>query len=138
MSPSSGDVFGPYRLDTPIGRGGLAEVWRATDSRNGAVVAVKLFTTALDKAGSERVRAEAELLAANAIGPHPHVVRVLDGGPDPVPWVVMEYVPGTDLAAELARTGRLDAPGTLRIGVAIAQALAAAAAVGIVHRDLKP
>ena len=109
MSIAPGEPFGPYRLKAPLGRGGLAEVWRATDTRTGATVALKLFTVPLEKAGSERVRAEAELLAAHAIGPHPHVVRVLGGGLDPVPHVVMEYVPGTDLAAELARRGHLPA-----------------------------
>ena len=77
------------------------------------------------------------MLAANAIGNHPNVVRVLAGGSEPAPHVVMEYVAGPAWPPSLAEQGHLSQARTLEIGQAVAEALSAAASAGIVHRDVK-
>jgi serine/threonine protein kinase len=133
-----GGRYGRYRLEERLGAGGLAEVWRATDFATGRVLAVKRFMGALASADAERLRAEIELLAATALRGHPNVVEVVDGGADPEPHVVMEYLDGGDLGREIARAGRLSVERTLEVGIAIASALAAAADAGVVHGDVKP
>lgn len=131
---ASGDVIGQYRLEEHLGGGGFGSVWRATDTASGESVAIKLLAAV----ESAETRAEIELLAATASSASPHVVRVLGGGVDPVPYIVMEYVDGSDLAESLTERGRLPVDETLSIGLALADALVALERVGIVHRDLKP
>lgn len=113
-------------------------MWRATDFSNGRAVALKRFTGALASVDAERVRAEIELLAAHALHGHPNVVEVLGGSADPEPHVVMEYLDGGDLGREIAGAGRLSIERTLDIGIAVANALAAAADAGVIHGDVKP
>ena len=138
MALEYGRLFGPYRLDELVGKGGLAEVWRAFDTRSGRVVAVKRFTGALTTRDSEQVRADMELLAAHALRGHPNVVEVFGGGAEPAPHVVMEFMDAGDLRGELTQHGRLTVERTLDVGHAVAGALAAAANAGIVHGDIKP
>ena len=90
MNLAPGADFGPYRLLAFIGEGGFGEVWQATDTRSGETVALKVFSGRFGSEGKERLRAELEVLAANAIGDQQHVVRVLAGGAEPAPNVVME------------------------------------------------
>jgi len=133
----AGAAIGPYTLEHEIGAGGFGAVWRARDTRTNAAVALKLLTGRFSASESARIRAEVELLAAAAIT-SPHVVRVLDGASEPVPYIVMELVEGNDLAGEIARQGRLGQSETLRVAHALALALADLERVGIVHRDIKP
>jgi serine/threonine protein kinase len=133
-----GDQFGRYRLEERLGAGGMAEVWRAVEIDTGRVVALKRFAGTLASAEAERLRADVELLAAHALGGHPNVVEVYGGGSEPAPHVVMEYLDGGDLGRELANAGRLSIERTMRVGMAVASALAAAADAGIIHGDLKP
>src|SRR5205823_5258505 len=84
------------------------------------------------------MRAEVETLAAAAAGRSEHVVRVLGGGSEPTPYIVMEYVEGSDLSALLKDGGRLSSEKTIDIGIGVSLALAALNEAGIVHRDIKP
>ncbi|NLU78555.1 protein kinase [Micromonospora sp. HNM0581] len=132
-----------YRLDEPVGRGGMATVWRGYDLRLQRTVAVKLLSAPLlgDPAARDRIRREA--LAAARLD-HPGVARVYDYGEQrhltrtPTPFLVMEFVAGSTLAARLRSAGPLPPDEVLRLGEQVAEALAAAHEQGIVHRDVKP
>jgi hypothetical protein len=126
-----------YVLDERLGSGGFGTVWRARDPETGQLVAIKVLHDRYAGEDARRARAEIEAVAAAAASRSEHVVRVLGGGMQPVPHIVMEYVEGTNLRDEIARRGRLSQRETVRVGRAIADALAAAEAEGIVHRDVK-
>lgn len=126
-------VLGRYHLERRLGAGGMAEVWLATDTQTGGLVAVKRLHPHLtsDRAMVERFRREA---AATAAVRHPNTIRVLDAS-----WheVVLEYVEGETLAQRL-QEGAL-APAAVRsIAADLASALAAVHDAGIVHRDVTP
>lgn len=128
---------GRYRLDTVLGRGGMAAVWRGVDTRLDRPVAVKVLDGAAltDPAAVERFHREARTVARLA---DPHVVSVYDVGSDADRhYLVMELVSGTSLAA-LLRQGPLDTGPAIDIAVQVCQALHAAHAAGVVHRDVKP
>lgn len=129
-----GEVVGPYRLEEYLGGGSFGSVWRAVESASGNVVALKLLG-AVDRV---EARGEIELLAATASSTSEHVVRVLGGDVQPVPYIVMEYVDGSDLAESLTERGKLPVEEALQIGTALADALVALERVGIIHRDVKP
>jgi serine/threonine-protein kinase len=133
-----GSVVSGYELEEVIGHGGFGTVWRARDPQTGTDVAVKIFSGAYAERDVARLRSEVEFLAASAGSASPHIVRVLDGGVSSVPYVVMEYVRGTDLQRELERRGIVSVEETLRIGRAVASALATLETKGIIHRDIKP
>ncbi|MBQ1016842.1 protein kinase [Micromonospora sp. D93] len=131
-----------YRLDEPVGQGGMAVVWRGFDLRLQRTVAVKMLSAELldDPAARERLRAEA--LAAAKLD-HPHIAGVFDYGEQRrlrrrVPFIVMEFVDGETLAGRLQRSGPMAWREAARTGAAVADALAAAHAHGLVHRDVKP
>ena len=120
-------LLGPYRIEAPLGHGGMGRVFRATDTRLHRSVAVQIPAEQF----SERFEREARAIARLN---HPHICTLHDVGPD---YLVMELVEGQTLAARLLR-GPLPFEQTLEYGAQIASALAAAHAQGIVHRDLKP
>ncbi|MEO6207586.1 MAG: protein kinase [Candidatus Limnocylindrales bacterium] len=131
-------VGGRYRLGPVIGRGGMATVHRATDTRLEREVAVKLLRpeVSVDADLAQRFRREA--LAATVLR-HSNIVACLDTGTDgEQPYLVMELVDGEDLAARLRRGGRLEPWQAARIGLDVARALGVAHIRGIVHRDVKP
>ena len=130
-------VGGRYRLDEHIGNGGMAEVWRATDSRTGETVAVKRLHPRLAHDPTSRARFAREVEAARAVD-HPSAVRVLDAGDgDDGGWLAMDYLAGGSLSDRL-RAGPMPAASVTTIGADIAGALAAVHAAGLVHRDVKP
>jgi hypothetical protein len=128
-----------YRLLEPLGTGGAATVWKATDVPADRTVAVKLL--AADGGGDaearrERLRREARLLATLD---HPNVVRILDvGDHEGAPYLVMELVGGGSLADVIRTRGPLAPADAARTIVAVLGALEAAHGIGVVHRDVKP
>jgi eukaryotic-like serine/threonine-protein kinase len=133
-----------YRLARRIAVGGMGEVWRAEDTVLHRTVAVKVLKSELtqDATFLERFRTEARTTASV---PHAGIANVFDYGEVAVPgdeiptaYLVMEFVDGEPLSAQLAREGRLPAPRVLEIVLQAALALAEAHRVGMVHRDVKP
>ncbi|HET6357349.1 serine/threonine-protein kinase [Streptomyces sp.] len=125
-----------YRLDEPLGRGAMGEVWRATDHALGRPVAVKLLRQDDGDAAAERFRMEAQTAARLN---HPHVVSMYDSGcHDGHFYLVMELVDGWSLAQELAVHGLLDPQEAGAIGAQVAAGLSAAHLQGVIHRDIKP
>ena len=126
-----------YRLDEPVGRGGMGQVWRATDERLGRVVAVKVLNPgSASEVAAERFRLEA--MAAGRIS-DPHVVAVYDFGEDDDRlFLVTELVDGCSLADELNRCGVVPPERAASLIGQAAQGLASAHDHGVVHRDIKP
>src|SRR6266540_1611624 len=124
---------GRYRLGELLGRGGMSEVWSATDIELGRRVALKLLAPHADTARFER---EARAFASLA---HPNVTQLYDyGSAEGRPFMVLEYLAGGTLENRL-RSGRpLPDAEAARIATEIAAGLAHAHARGVVHRDLKP
>jgi serine/threonine protein kinase/tetratricopeptide (TPR) repeat protein len=136
MALSAGDKLGPYEVLTPLGKGGMGEVYRARDSRLHRQVAVKILPQAFQtEAARERFQREAR--AASALN-HPNICAVYDVGEAAGhPFLVMELLEGETLRERIAG-GPLDAAIALALAVQVADALDAAHGKGIVHRDIKP
>ncbi|MCQ0023615.1 protein kinase [Streptomyces somaliensis DSM 40738] len=140
-----GDTLGPgwtlsggrYRIDAKLGSGGMAEVFRAYDTKLARTVALKAMRTGLpfDEGYPVRFRREARAMAAMS---HPHVVAVHDVGEEPVPHIVMELVEGRSLADLLHERRALPVTEALGLAAQVLAGLAAAHARGLVHRDVKP
>ena len=131
-------LAGRYRLIGLLGRGGMGEVYRATDLMLGQPVALKFLpeTAAANPMLLERFHGEVRV--ARQVS-HPNVCRVYDiGATEGMPFISMEYVDGEDLATLLTRIGRLPAAKALETARQICAGLAAAHARGVIHRDLKP
>ncbi|GHG52881.1 serine/threonine-protein kinase [Streptomyces griseocarneus] len=127
-----------YRVESEIGRGGMAVVYRATDLRLGRTVALKLLAPELARNDTFRDRFAHESRVAAAID-HPHIVPVFEAGEvEGVLYIAMRYVAGMDLRALLDREGPLPLPTAVRIAGQVASALDAAHAHDLVHRDVKP
>lgn len=129
---------GRYRIIGLLGRGGMGEVYRATDLTLGQSVALKFLPA--EAAGNNRLleRFAGEVRVAPQVS-HPNVCRVYDlGEVDGAPFISMEYVDGEDLASLLPRIGRLPADKAIETARRICAGLAAAHDRGIIHRDLKP
>ncbi|MHB1988068.1 MAG: protein kinase domain-containing protein [Acidimicrobiales bacterium] len=126
-----------YRLGARLGQGGMAEVFAAEDLRLGRQVAIKMLRPQLGADETVRYRFEQEARTAAKLS-HPNVVGILDTGEDDgVAFIIMERLPGTTLADELAG-GPLDEGRVKQVARQVLSALAAAHGAGIVHRDIKP
>jgi serine/threonine-protein kinase len=134
----SGTDFGAYRIEGLLGRGGMSEVYRASNPRLGNTIAVKLLTRELanDEIFRERFVRESRLAASLN---HPNVIPIFDAGEsDGMPYIAMRYVEGSDLEQLLEREGPLSAAATASIVSQIAAALDCAHSQGLIHRDVKP
>ena len=137
MALTSGTKLGPYEIQSPVGAGGMGEVYRARDSRLDREVAIKVLPTHLSQNPDLRARFEREAKAISGLQ-HPNICVLYDvGRQDGVDYLVMEYLEGETLAARLMRKP-MTPDETVRIAIEIADALDKAHRSGIVHRDLKP
>jgi len=137
MPLAQGIKLGPYEILTPLGSGGMGEVYRARDSRLGRDVAVKVLPPSFAKDRERLQRFEHEARAAGALS-HPNVVAVFDvGATDGIPYLVSELLEGESLG-NLIRRGPVPPRRAIELMIQAASGLAAAHAKGIVHRDLKP
>src|SRR5262245_50643867 len=129
--------FGPYQILSPLGSGGMGQVYRGRDTRLQRFVAIKVLhdDAALDPQRQKRFAQEA--VAASALN-HPNILTVYDVGSDgDVQYLVSELIDGDSLRAEMRR-GRVPLKRAIDIVHQVAEGLAAAHEAGIVHRDLKP
>lgn len=137
MALTVGTKLGPYEIQSPLGAGGMGEVYRARDTRLDRTVAIKILATHLSASPELKQRMEREARAISALN-HPHICHLYDiGSQDGTDFLVMEFLEGETLADRL-RKGAMPLPEILKIGIAIADALSFAHRQGIVHRDLKP
>ena len=137
MPLAPGTRLGPYAILSPLGKGGMGEVYRAKDTRLGREVAIKVLPDHLsgDASALARFEREAKVLAALS---HPNILTIFDVGRDNgVSFVVMELLPGETLRDRIAQRHPrwTDA---VQMGIEIAEGLSAAHSKGILHRDLKP
>ena len=134
---SPGTVLGRYRLLTPLGAGGMGEVWRSHDANLDRDVAIKILAPGAleDAASRERFRREAHVLSRLA---HPGVATIYDFDiQDGVEFLVMELFSGGTLESRI-ESGPLPIDEVIRIGALVADALDHAHKTGFMHRDLKP
>jgi serine/threonine protein kinase len=120
-----------------LGEGGFATVFRAFDDVLQRVVAMKVMSLQLAATSPARKRFLREARSSAKIR-HENVVQIYAVQEQPLPYLVMEFIPGETLQQRLDRTGPLDVRETLHIGRQIAEGLAAAHANGLIHRDIKP
>jgi eukaryotic-like serine/threonine-protein kinase len=137
MTLSSGTKLGPYEIQSPIGAGGMGEVYRARDTRLGRDVAIKVLPESFAKDADRLRRFEQEARAIAALN-HPNILAVHDiGDQDGIRYIVTELLEGRTLRDQL-NEGALPLRKALDYARQIADGLAAAHGRGIVHRDLKP
>jgi serine/threonine protein kinase len=137
MALTSGSKLGPYEIQSPLGAGGMGEVYRAKDTRLGRDVALKVLPESFTRDVDRLRRFEQEARAVAALS-HPNILAIHDiGEQHGSPFLVSELLEGETLRQALDR-GPLSQRKTIEYGVQIAHGLAAAHEKGIVHRDLKP
>jgi eukaryotic-like serine/threonine-protein kinase len=137
MPLASGTKLGPYEIQSPLGTGGMGEVYRARDTRLGRDVAVKVLPEHLSSNSELKLRLEREAKAISSLN-HPHICILHDvGSQNGMDFLVMEHLDGETLADRLQKRP-LPLNEALRCAIEIADALDKAHAHGVVHRDLKP
>jgi hypothetical protein len=138
QKPGSLGRLAHYEALGVVGRGGMGVVLRAFDTKLHRVVAIKALAPQLATSSAARQRFVREAQAAAAVT-HDNVIAihtVEDAGP--VPYLIMQFIEGPTLQKKIDRTGLLSPKEILRIGLQIAEGLAAAHRQGLVHRDVKP
>src|SRR5262245_57108624 len=138
MALTAGQRLGTYEILSPLGKGGMGEVYRARDTKLQRDVAIKVLPASLatDRDRLARFEREAQLLAALN---HPHIAGIygVDTTGDTM-FLVLELVEGETLADRISRGGAIPISEAMAIARQIAEALQAAHDKGIIHRDLKP
>jgi len=137
MALVAGTKLGPYEIQSPLGAGGMGEVYRALDTRLDRTVAIKILAPHLSADTTLRQRFEREAKAISSLN-HAHICMLHDVGCyDGIDYLVMEFVDGETLTKRLEK-GSFALEQVLKFGVQIAEALDTAHRRGIIHRDLKP
>jgi len=137
MPLAPGTKLGPYEILSPLGAGGMGEVYRANDTRLGRTVAVKILPESLAKNPEARQRFEREARSISSLN-HPNICALYDVGmQDGTSYLVMEFIQGETLESRLQK-GPLPVKQALEYGTQICDALEKAHRAGIAHRDLKP
>ncbi len=137
MSLKAGTKLGPYEILSPLGAGGMGEVYLAKDTRLDRDVAIKVLPSHLTANSEFKQRFEREAKTISQLS-HPNICTLHDiGNEDGIDFLVMEYLEGDTLAQRLSKR-RLAIEEVLQYGIEIASALDKAHRAGIVHRDLKP
>src|SRR3984885_5777473 len=137
MALTSGTKIGPYEIQSPLGAGGMGEVYRARDTRLGRDVAIKVLPEGVAKDADRLWRFEQEARTIAALS-HPNILGIHDiGTHDGAPFLVSELLEGQTLREKLV-LGPLPVRRVIEYALGIAQGLAAAHEKGIVHRELKP
>jgi|CZKD01.1.fsa_nt_gi Tol biopolymer transport system component len=137
MALTSGTKLGPYEIVSPLGAGGMGEVYRAKDTRLDRTVAVKILPSHLSDNPDAKQRFDREARAISSLN-HPNICTLHDvGHQDGIDFLVMEFLEGETLAERLAK-GPLPTELVLKYGIEICEGLERAHKSGVVHRDLKP
>ena len=137
MTLISGTRLGPYEIQSPLGAGGMGEVYRALDTRLDRIVAVKILPSSLSADADAKKRFDREARTISSLN-HPNICTLHDvGHQDGVDYLVMEYLEGETLASRLTK-GALSTDQVLKFGIEICEGLEIAHRTGVVHRDLKP
>src|SRR5277367_4935105 len=137
MTLASGTKLGPYEVVSPLGMGGMGEVYRARDARLSRVVAVKVLLPAFSHDPERLRRLEQEARATAALN-HPNILAIFDIGiHEDSLYVVTELLEGETLRQRV-QSGPVPARKATDLALQIARGLAAAHDQGITHRDLKP
>ena len=137
MPLAPGTRLGPYESVSPLGAGGMGEVYRCRDTRLDRTVAIKILPSHLSDQPEARDRFDREARAISALN-HPNICHLYDvGAQDGTSYLVMEYLEGETLADRL-RKGPLPLEQFLKTGIEICEGLETAHRSGVVHRDLKP
>jgi len=133
MPHSPGYKLGPYEILSPIGAGGMGEIYKARDTRLDRTVAIKVLPEHIAKREDLRARFEREARAVASLN-HPHICTLHDIGPG---YMVMELIEGETLAARIEK-GPIPLDQALKFAVQIADALDRPHRAGVTHRDVKP
>ncbi len=137
MGLTSGTKLGPYEIQSPLGAGGMGEVYRARDTRLDRTVAIKILPAHLTDNPEAKQRFDREARAISSLN-HPNICTLYDvGHQDGTDYLVMEFLEGETLASRLAK-GALPPEQVLKYGIEICEGLEKAHKTGVIHRDLKP
>jgi Tol biopolymer transport system component len=137
MALTSGTKLGPYEIVSPLGAGGMGEVYLARDTRLDRSVAVKILPSHLSKDPEAKQRFDREARTISSLN-HPNICTLHDvGHQDGIDYLVMEHLEGQTLAERLSK-GPLPIDQVLKYGAEICEGLERAHRSGVVHRDLKP
>jgi serine/threonine protein kinase len=135
---SQGMVIGPFRVLSPLGRGGMGTVFLVRDVRNHRLAALKILPPRLAREPRMRARFQREMEMCRKVS-HPNIAEAYDVGEyRGVHFIAMEFIPGRTLSKLVAGEGRLDVARAARLFADVAEALNHAHAQGLIHRDLKP
>jgi eukaryotic-like serine/threonine-protein kinase len=137
MALTAGTRLGPYEIQSPLGAGGMGEVYRALDTRLQRIIAVKILPSHLSENPEAKERFDREARTISSLN-HPNICTLHDvGHQNGVDFLVMEYLEGETLASRLDK-GALAPDQVLKYAIEICQGLEMAHRIGVVHRDLKP